>query len=125
MGDLQDNGLVIRLPSMSIAIDDLLFGFRPARWAWKPLLKHLATGSFVPLAMRPGCSPVALVLPVDRRLEMAYWLYWPVYELKLCDADFHEPSSEDLEAVYGRLLGPRLPGGVAAGSEAVVGRLAA
>lgn len=57
MGDLQDNGLVIRLPSMSIAIDDLLFGFRPARWAWKPLLKHLATGSFVPLAMRPGCSP--------------------------------------------------------------------
>ena len=72
-----------------------------------------------------GLLPVALVLPVDRRLEMAYWLYWPIYELKLCDADFHEPFSEDLEAVYGRLLGPLLPGGVAAGSEAVVGRLAA
>ena len=39
---------------MSLPIDDLLFGLRPAHWAWKPLLKRLVTGSFAPLAMRPG-----------------------------------------------------------------------
>jgi oxygen-independent coproporphyrinogen-3 oxidase len=43
---------------MSIPLDDLLFGFRPARWAWKPLLKRLVTGSFVPLVMRPGETSV-------------------------------------------------------------------
>ena len=43
---------------MSIPIDDLLFGLRPARWVWKPLLKRLVTGSFAPLAMRPGETEV-------------------------------------------------------------------
>ena len=57
-------------------------------------------------AALPDRSPVALVLPVDRRLEMAYWLYWRVYEMKLSGADFRELFGEDLEAVYGRLLRP-------------------
>ena len=56
------------------------------------------------VAAFPGRSPVALVLPVSRRLEMAYWLYWRVYEMKLRGADFHELFGEDLEAVYGWLL---------------------
>ena len=59
--------------------------------------------------MQPRCrsrSPVALVLPVDRRLEMAYWLYWRVYEMKLGGGDFRELFGEDLEAVFGRLLRP-------------------
>ena len=55
-------------------------------------------------AALPAQPPVALVLPVDRRLEMAYWLYWRVYEMKLCGADFRELFAEDLEAVYGRPL---------------------
>jgi oxygen-independent coproporphyrinogen-3 oxidase len=55
-------------------------------------------------AALPGRSPVALVLPVDRRLEMAYWLYWRVYEMKLGCADFRELFGEELEVVYGRLL---------------------
>jgi oxygen-independent coproporphyrinogen-3 oxidase len=59
-------------------------------------------------AALPGRSPVALVLPVDRRLEMAYWLYWRVYEMKLGVADFRELFGEELEAVYGGLLRPLL-----------------
>lgn len=39
-------------------------------------------------ALAQGRRPVALVLPVDRRLEMAYWLYWRAYELKACESDF-------------------------------------
>ncbi|MBN1910494.1 MAG: radical SAM protein [Pirellulales bacterium] len=52
----------------------------------------------------PEKLPVALVLPVDRRLEMAYWLYWRVYEMKLGRADFRDLFGEELDAVYGRLL---------------------
>ncbi len=47
---------------------------------------------------------MALALPVDRRLEMAYWLYWRVYEMKLGSDDFRDLFAEDLDAVYGRLL---------------------
>jgi oxygen-independent coproporphyrinogen-3 oxidase len=55
-------------------------------------------------AALPERRPVALVLPVDRRLEMAYWLYWRIYEMKLCGADFRELFDEDLEATYGGTL---------------------
>ncbi len=55
-------------------------------------------------AALPERLPVALVLPVDRRLEMAYWLYWRIYEMKLSGADFRKLFKEDLEHVYGRLL---------------------
>ena len=48
--------------------------------------------------------PVALVMPVHRRLEMAYWLYWRVYEMKIPRADFRELFSEDIEVVFGTLL---------------------
>jgi oxygen-independent coproporphyrinogen-3 oxidase len=56
------------------------------------------------VATLPEKAPVALVLPVDRQLEMAYWLYWRVYEMKLCLADFRELFGEDLDDVYGRML---------------------
>lgn len=55
-------------------------------------------------AALPDRAPVALVLPVDRRLEMAYWLYWRVYEMKLGGDDFRDLFGEEMEAAYGRLL---------------------
>lgn len=55
-------------------------------------------------AALPERLPVALALPVDRRLEMAYWLYWRVYEMKLGRGDFRGLFAEDLDAVYGRWL---------------------
>lgn len=48
--------------------------------------------------------PTALVMPVNRRLEMAYWLYWRVYEMKIPRADFRELFDEEIETVYGSLL---------------------
>ena len=36
----------------------------------------------------PDKRPIALSMPVDIRLEMAYWLYWRVYELKIQQDDF-------------------------------------
>ena len=48
--------------------------------------------------------PVALVMPVHRRLEMAYWLYWRVYEMEIPRAAFRELFGEDIEVVFGSLL---------------------
>lgn len=36
----------------------------------------------------PDRRPVALSMPIDQRLEMAYWLYWRTYELKIMERDF-------------------------------------
>ena len=49
--------------------------------------------------------PVALVLPVDRRLEMAYWLYWRAYEMRACEADFQKVFGADasLEGTFGKI----------------------
>jgi len=56
----------------------------------------------------PGRRPVALTLPVSRRLEMAYWLYWRVYELDVCERDFRDVFGDDasLDDVFGAAIGP-------------------
>jgi coproporphyrinogen III oxidase-like Fe-S oxidoreductase len=57
---------------------------------------HFSVNTFDPeayAATLPGRRPVALALPVDERIEMAYWLYWRAYELHFEDAQF--------EAVFG------------------------
>lgn len=36
----------------------------------------------------PNERPVALSMPLTRDLEMAYWLYWRIYELKIRRQDF-------------------------------------
>ncbi len=47
----------------------------------------------------------AMVLPVSARLEMAYWLYWRVYELEIRKADFLDLFGADLDQVFGTFLG--------------------
>jgi oxygen-independent coproporphyrinogen-3 oxidase len=42
------------------------------------------------VAALPRRRPIALSMPVDRRLEMAYWLYWRIYELKIYEEDFRD-----------------------------------
>ena len=68
----------------------------------------------------PDRRPIALALPVDRELEMAYWLYWRVYELEIGEGDFSSCFGErTLAGRYGHLLEPlrllglveRSPGG--------------
>jgi oxygen-independent coproporphyrinogen-3 oxidase len=59
-------------------------------------------------AMLPGKRPIALSMPVDKRLEMAYWLYWRVYELKIFQKDFHDLFGNEitLDSVFSNVIRP-------------------
>ncbi|MES9871046.1 MAG: hypothetical protein ABW149_15310, partial [Sedimenticola sp.] len=56
----------------------------------------------------PKKRPVALSMPIDQRLEMAYWLYWRAYELKIMDRDFLDlfDSEASLDHFFGPLFRP-------------------
>jgi len=55
----------------------------------------------------PSRRPVALAMPLDRRQEMAYWLYWRAYELFAGDADFGDLfEGAALARVFGPLFAP-------------------
>lgn len=62
----------------------------------------------------PAERPVSVSMPVNRRLEMAYWLYWRVYELKIPGSGFRDVFGADasLDAEFGRLLRPLIPIGL-------------
>ncbi len=55
-------------------------------------------------ASLPHRLPVALAMPVDRRLEMLYWLYWRIYEMYIPAQDFFRLFGQDLESIHGGLL---------------------
>ncbi len=56
-------------------------------------------------------SPVSLCLSLDYRQEMAYWLYWRLYEMRVGRAAFADMFNRDLETQFGWLfLVPRLLG---------------
>jgi len=48
--------------------------------------------------------PIALVLKVPKRIEMAYWLYWRVYEMFISSKEFFDLFHEPLESVFGTIL---------------------
>lgn len=56
----------------------------------------------------PAGRQAALSLPVDRRLEMAYWFYWRIYELEVDGKEFAElfGGQETLDAVFGNVIRP-------------------
>lgn len=56
----------------------------------------------------PEHRPIALAMPLDRRLEMTYWLYWRVYELLADERDFRDMfgQRESLADVFGTVLEP-------------------
>jgi oxygen-independent coproporphyrinogen-3 oxidase len=58
----------------------------------------------------PERRPVALSMPIDQRLEMAYWLYWRTYELKILDQEFRGlfGKSASLDHVFRMLFQPFL-----------------
>jgi len=43
----------------------------------------------------PNKKPIALSMPMDLQLEMAYWLYWRVYDLKIQQDDFQDLFGEE------------------------------
>ncbi len=63
----------------------------------------------------PGKRPIALSMPVDRALEMSYWLYWRVYELHIRNADFQKQFGEgaSLTSTFGPALWPLCCAGMA------------
>ncbi len=59
----------------------------------------------------PERRPIALAMPLTRRQEMAYWMYWRVYEMTIRKDDFKNLFGQDLDRVFGKLLfWPRLLG---------------
>lgn len=56
----------------------------------------------------PENRPIAVSMKVDDRLEMAYWLYWRIYELFADDSEFQSLFEEEkgLRRVFGPLLFP-------------------
>jgi len=62
----------------------------------------------------PHKRPIALSMPVNRRVEMAYWLYWRIYELKVENSEFQSLFGEhaSLDAQFGHLIKPFLVAGM-------------
>lgn len=56
----------------------------------------------------PQKRPIAVSMKVEQRLEMAYWLYWRIYELFADDVEFQSlfPEKKDLKRVFGPLMFP-------------------
>ena len=56
----------------------------------------------------PNKRPIALSMPIDQRLEMAYWLYWRVYELKIYQEDFQNLFGEanSIESTFSHVVKP-------------------
>ncbi len=52
----------------------------------------------------PGHLPVALVAPMDQKLEMAYWFYWKAYEMRFSALEFQDLFHQGLDTVFGRVL---------------------
>jgi len=61
----------------------------------------------------PQKRPIAVSMPVDQQLEMAYWLYWRVYELEMKEEDFKTlfGSNCSIESAFSNVISPfRLAG---------------
>lgn len=56
----------------------------------------------------PNKRPVALSMSVDRHVEMAYWLYWRIYELEVRDIEFQRVFGNEtsLKEQFGHLFWP-------------------
>ncbi len=56
----------------------------------------------------PNRRPIALSLPLSQRLEMAYWLYWKIYELKINKKEFQDAfgTKTSLDSVFSHVIRP-------------------
>lgn len=62
----------------------------------------------------PNKRPITLSMPVDKRLEMAYWLYWRIYELKIYQKDFLDLFGDGVsfESVFSKIMKPIVSTGI-------------
>ena len=56
----------------------------------------------------PNKRPIALSMPLDQGLEMAYWLYWRAYELKIYQKDFQDLFGDEntIESIFYKVIKP-------------------
>jgi oxygen-independent coproporphyrinogen-3 oxidase len=50
--------------------------------------------------------PIALSIDLTRRMQMAGWLYWRIYETRFRKSDFAQRFHEPFDAVYGKYFRP-------------------
>jgi len=55
-------------------------------------------------ALADGAMPIALSLKLSKRMQMAGWLYWRIYETRFRKTDFEERFGQPLDDVYGIYL---------------------
>lgn len=61
-------------------------------------------------ALESSRLPIALSLKLSKRMQMAGWLYWRIYETRFRKSDFRERFGEDFDRVYGWLA--KILGGI-------------
>ncbi len=54
--------------------------------------------------LEEGKMPIALSLDLSENMQMAWWLYWRVYETRFKRADFKKRFGREFNAVYGKYL---------------------
>jgi oxygen-independent coproporphyrinogen-3 oxidase len=48
-----------------------------------------------------GNLPICLSMELSRRMQMAGWLYWRIYETRFRKSDFRKRFGEDFDRIYG------------------------
>jgi len=51
-------------------------------------------------------TAIALSVDLTRRMQMAGWLYWRIYETRIARREFQRRFGEAFDEVYGKYLGP-------------------
>lgn len=54
-------------------------------------------------AVNKGKEPIALSMPLNRKMEMAYWLYWRIYEMYINKQEFYQLFEKKFNRMYGDL----------------------
>lgn len=55
-------------------------------------------------ALEKGKLPVALAVNLSRRMQMAGWLYWRIYEARFRKSDFRRRFGVEFDRIYGRYM---------------------
>jgi len=54
--------------------------------------------------LEDGRMPIALSLDLSESMQMAWWLYWRVYETRFKRSDFRKRFEKDLNEIYGKYI---------------------
>jgi len=54
--------------------------------------------------LEAGRMPIALILDLPESMQMAWWLYWRVYETRFKRSDFKKRFGKDFNEIYGKYI---------------------